>query len=895
MKIILIRISTAFFLFASFTCEAQTGNSSIYKSDAYSITLNEVLQGQFKAKAISATELSSNYQSPANSFKSPVLTFKFSINGKDNEMVSGKDHQLNIIAQNGVFTSPLLKFGQLYTDKTPVPDNTYLKQGTKLTLNLDMRDVLQSFTTKGYYTTFNGSKLYKEDFKSVYVAGSVSPLIWDFDNLVNNPASKMTDSDGDGIYTLTLELNKQEEQKSTASSWKLSKDISAFPQYKSSYPLVDALYNLALEEMENAVEPDSTFRTGKEWAGVWTRDISYSIILSMATLQPKVAEYSLMRKVKNDRVIQDTGTGGSYPVSSDRMIWAVAAWEVYKTTGDKNWLRKAYNIIRNSVDDDLKVVFNEETGLVKGESSFLDWREQTYPKWMQSADIYESECLGTSAVHYQTNKVLAEMASLLNDKFSTDKYLKVANKIKEGINTYLWMPEKGYYGQFLYGRKYKTLSPRSEALGEALTVIFDIAGSEKAKQVVSNTPVNNFGIPCIYPQIPNIPPYHNNGVWPFVQSYWSLAAAKVGNDKALTQSISAIYRPAALFLTNKENFVASNGDFAGTQINSSNMLWSLSGNISMIYKVLFGMDFRANSLQFKPVVPKALAGVRSLTNFGYRNANLDILMEGYGNEIRSITLDGKPLKNAEVFASLKGKHVIKIMLSNNVLENSKVNHLADYTSPVTPSIIYASELLSWDHIENVVEYKLLRNGAEFARTPNTSYTVKDSGEYQVIAIDKQGVESFASEPVEVYSATSIQEIEVEDFAEKSNFPYKGYSGDGFAEINTNLNNSISINFKVPEDGTYALDFKYANGNGPTNTENKCAIRTLSVNKDVLGTLVFPQRGKDEWSNWGFSNSKYVKLAKGSHQLALTFENSNANMNGDINQAMLDYLRIIKIN
>jgi len=48
--------------------------------------------------------------------------------------------------------------------------------------------------------------------------------------------------------------------------------------------------------MIRAVEPDSTFRTGKEWSGVWTRDISYSIILSMAYLQPQVAKYSLLKK-----------------------------------------------------------------------------------------------------------------------------------------------------------------------------------------------------------------------------------------------------------------------------------------------------------------------------------------------------------------------------------------------------------------------------------------------------------------------------------------------------------------------------------------------------------------------------------------------------------------------
>ena len=40
----------------------------------------------------------------------------------------------------------------------------------------------------------------------------------------------------------------------------------------------------------------------------------------------------------------------------------------------------------------------------------------------------------------------------------------------------------------------------------------------------------------------------------------------------MIESLAAIYRPAALFLTNKENFVADNGDFAGTVIYSSNML-----------------------------------------------------------------------------------------------------------------------------------------------------------------------------------------------------------------------------------------------------------------------------------------------------------------------------------
>lgn len=62
-------------------------------------------------------------------------------------------------------------------------------------------------------------------------------------------------------------------------TWTLTQDISAYPQLLTPNKLHTAVYNLGLEEMLNAVEPDTTLRTGKEWAGVWTRDVSYSIIL----------------------------------------------------------------------------------------------------------------------------------------------------------------------------------------------------------------------------------------------------------------------------------------------------------------------------------------------------------------------------------------------------------------------------------------------------------------------------------------------------------------------------------------------------------------------------------------------------------------------------------------
>ena len=869
----------------------------IWRSKEFNIYRDSVVQHSFIARAVSSTELTSNYQSPANAFVSPKVSFKFSINGKDNEMPSGRDHHFNDLSSNGFAETPIIVFGKQYIDSSAVPDNAVLAANTKLRIRLDMRGVLSELKGKGYYTTFKGDKIYKEDLKAVYVAGNTAPLIWDFDNLVNHPLLQMKDDDGDGIYETTLTMNVAKEKPNTAPSWQLSKNISAFPQYQSDYPIADAIYNMSLEEMQKAIEPDSTFRTGKEWAGVWTRDISYSIILSMAYMQPKVAKNSLLKKVnKKGRIIQDTGSGGAWPVSTDRMVWAIAAFELYKVTGDKEWLKQAYQIVKNSVDDDLNNIYDFETGLVRGESSFLDWREQTYPKWMQPADIYISENLGTNAVHYQANMVLSQMAEILKDSDKAAMFKRIADNIKKGINKYLWQPSKGYYGQYLYGRIYSVLSPRSEALGEALTVLFDIADSAKQQQIISRVPVTPFGISCIYPQIPGIPPYHNNAVWPFVQTYWLWAAAKAGNEKSVMESISAIYRPAAMFLTNKENFVADNGDFQGTQINSSNMLWSLSGNISIILKLIFGISFTAEGILFKPFVPRAWQGERSLNHFAYRQAMLNIEMEGYGNQIAAFTIDGNRVTKAFIPDTLTGTHLIRIVLANNDFRNYGINEVENAWSPVTPLVSWSSDTLRWQRILGIKNYAVWRNGKFMMNTTAAYLPVKANGyaDYQVIAVDDSGFSSFASEPVVVMGSGVEQVYEIEKFAGRAAYAYKGFTGDGFVEASKEINTAINIPVVVKEAGLYAIDLRYSNGNGPVNTENKCAIRTLELNGKFAGTLVMPQRGKEEWSNWGYSNSVKVKLAKGSNNLGIRLAGFNDNMNGEINQAMLDNLRVIRL-
>ena len=876
---------------------AQNTNIPLYHSTAYSVFNNRVVQGKYTATAISPTEIQSDYQSQATAFKSPLITFKFSINGLDNEMLPGVNHEIVCISDKGSCETPVISFGTQFVDKQKIPANTYLKPNTPLKIRLDMRPVFAQFEKTGYYTNFNGTKIYKSDFKSVFIVGNTVPMVWNFDNLTYHSDLQLTDPDGDGIYEVVLNLNPLKEEATKLKTWKLSNDISAFAQYQSPNVLESAIYNMSVEEMTRAIEKDSTLRTGIDWPGVWTRDVSYSIILSMAYMQPKVSQNSLMRKVNaNGRIIQDTGTGGAWPASTDRMIWAVAAWEIYKVTGDRNWLEKVYPIVKNSIEDDIMTVHDSKTGLVKGESSFLDWREQTYPRWMQPVDIFESKNLGTNALHFQALTVAGNMAELMNEPLTGKKYDQLAKDLKSEINTRLWIPEKKYYGQYLYGRNYQILSTRSEALGEALCVVFDIADEKRQKEVVQNVPVVEYGIPCIYPQIGDIPPYHNNAVWPFVQTYWLWAGAKTGNEESVLHSIASIYRAAALFLTNKENFVADNGDYAGTQINSGNMLWSLSGNISIIHKVLFGIRFEENGLRFEPFVPAVMAGVRKLTNFSYRKAILDIELTGYGNRITSFILDGKEQKAYIIPPTLSGKHVLKIILANNNPEKQSVHLIKNEFTPLVPIVTFRNGKLAWSSMDGVARYNILKNGKQWNETTATSFAIptNESGEFQVEAIDKNNIHSFAGEPVEIYAESASQVYEIEKYIPGSNQPYHGFSGNGFVEISRTLNRTVSLDINIQTDGLYTFDWKYSNGNGPTNTENKCAIRTLFIDNTRYGAQLFPQRGIKEWSNWGFSNAVQVQLKSGLHHLKLEFMPENENMNIEVNQAMLDYLRVVKL-
>ena len=99
----------------------------------------------------------------------------------------------------------------------------------------------------------------------------------------------------------------------------------------------------------------------------------------------------------------------------------------------------------------------------------------------------------------------------------------------------------------------------------------------------------------------------------------------------------------------------------GTALNSDRQLWSVSSYISLVYRVLFGMNLTERGIAFNPVVPDMVNGWLSLSDFRYRDATIDIKVSGKGNRVKSLKVNGE--KQALPFvlpADSKGEYSIEI-------------------------------------------------------------------------------------------------------------------------------------------------------------------------------------------------------------------------------------------
>ncbi|MET0462070.1 MAG: hypothetical protein ABW007_02915 [Chitinophagaceae bacterium] len=690
-------------------------------------------------------------------------------------------------------------------------------------------------------------------------------------------------------------------------SWKLQKDISAFPTFTATAnPMLAALYQMAMEEMVLNLRPDSTFATGKLWPDTWTRDAVYSIYFSFSWINTKIALNTLRKQTLKDpaEALQDTGTGGSWPISTDRIVWAIAAWEYYLTTGDKNWLKEAYDGLRYTADKDIHVAFDNSIGLFKGEACSMDWRTHTYPNWFSNENIGESFSSGTNALHYFNYSFLEKAGNILNqDKATIEKWKHYKDRIKTALNTHCWNKEKGLYTAYLYPA-YMQYAPsdRVDIMSNGLCALLEVASTDQADQILERYPMYPYGGAVLYPSIPDDFAYHNKSVWAVWQTPLMFMAGKRQHQPVASHLMKSLIRQGAMFLTHKENMTYDTGFDENTALNSDRQLWSVAAYASLVYRMLFGMEYTEEGVGFHPTVPAELVnGPISLEHFRYRDCTLTVKITGTGQHIKTLTVNGKPASADYLLpATATGAYTIEIQMEegkNTAKKWTLVNPGPGKDwSPVEPVLQQNNQQVSWNSVEGESFY-IKGPGLNEKQTSPFSLDGKPAGYYSVYAVNKQGFQSDLSKPVLHTGFRQRIEAELAGTLQKN---ATGFSGTGYVEDLVAKPANQTFELDIPEDGNYAINLRGSNGRGPHDVY--CYIRSVELDGKNIGSFILESSGN--WNQWTYSNQlRLTGLQKGKHKVRILFnperkgyDNNMSYAKGDgyRNDAYLDCLEVVKL-
>lgn len=655
-------------------------------------------------------------------------------------------------------------------------------------------------------------------------------------------------------------------------NWTLSSDISGFPQFTAKgNTLVPALYNMALEESLLDIRPqDGTFMAGALWPDTWTRDVVYSIYFSYSWIMPEVSRKTLEKQtLKNpSEALQDTGSGGSYPISTDRVVWALAAWEYYLATGDRQWLKQTYEGLSNTARKDLHVAYDRNVHLFKGETCSMDWRTHTYPNWFTNANIGESFSSGTNALHYFLYRFLLSAGRITGaPEEDIALWSNTLDELRKGMNDAFWSQEEGLYTCWLYP-DYLDYRPsrRVGAMSNGLAALVGVADEGQIESIAANSPLYAYGGAVLYPSKPDGYAYHNKGIWPVWHTPLMYAAKKCGNVEVVEHLVNSAVRAGALFLTHKENMTYDTGYDCNTALNSDRQLWSVASYLSIVYRILFGMEMSETGMTFKPMVPSWMGDEMSLKGFRYRNAVLDITVKGIGSVIESIKVNGRLRKPSYVLpADSKGRFRIEVTMKETAERGSKNVVPAgpdNCWSPVEPVIRLENNHVMWA-LESGRTYRLYGKDVMLDNVHSPlDISSLPAGFYSICAVDADGMESDLSNPVLKSDHVVRYHVGVEDYGQS--------------------HQDFSIDINVPDDGDYVLWFTGENGRGPHSTF--CTIRSLFLDGKDVATIILEAYG--DWNEETLSNHVVLRnLGKGTHKVSVRFnpENSGYDNNMSFNR------------
>jgi hypothetical protein len=692
---------------------------------------------------------------------------------------------------------------------------------------------------------------------------------------------------------------------------------AALPRVRSGNLAFDALFALAAHEMRldsvkeirdgnyngNQAIPCDCFETGEKWHYVWTRDLSYAADLGLALLDPQRVRNSLLFKLSGWRdgvakapqvagsgeglqIVQDTGSGGSWPVSTDRITWAFAAEEVLNTlplSERRAFAVTALEALSNTIDNDRIAAFDRASGLYTGEESFLDWRDQTYAAWIPEdlASMASSKALSTNVGHYKALTLASRLAREGGDTARAARYEGWARELKRAINARLWLEDAGMYSSLTAAHFDGAPMHKFDWLGQSLAIVTGIADAGRASRILASYPHGPMGAPVIWPQQQGMPVYHNRAMWPFVTAYGLRAAALGRNVAVADAAYDSLMRGAALNLSNMENLEWLSGQpllldeahpkLIGPVINSKRQLWSVGAYLGMVVRNVFGVSATSEGIELHPFVTGKLRGgvfastdSVSLDNLRLQGRVLNMTLRlpaGAGAAdgvyaVERILLNGKPAASTIKWTALAADNRIEIVLGKLEQGEQAIRRVNADPYVETPAVFGPHEpaiaglkrnaqgraLLDIEGRDSGAVYKVYRDGKLVAsNVPGGSWTDRKASAtacYAVEAVfDGSGNHSHHSRPrcldagLEIPATDPRVSAGVPVAAPNARFDEPHLADWGKPQDRFSVSG-----IKAPAAGDYALQVRYHNGANQVNLGISGGVKWLAL-KDASGAIV----------------------------------------------------------
>ena len=458
---------------------------------------------------------------------------------------------------------------------------------------------------------------------------------------------------------------------------------------------------LVVSPKHGCMEKDDYVLTAGLDYGVWVRDAAINEWNGSGLLFPMSSRNSLLFSLTEHegRLMIGMNSGQGW----DTHIWTIGAWRHYLVTGDKTFLKIAFEASLNTLEFKEQTEFDPQRNLFRGGAVFMDgisgypdvyshcggfaaladWPRHNPQLVAKSGFGAPMHALSTNCVYVEAYRLLALMAAELGRPIDP-RWGVMSRAVKDAINAQFWRADAGLYRYLVdpLGN-----CDHQEGIGNSLAILLGIADERQCDSVFRNQYVTPSGIAALWPTferytrydgqvfpIQHGPDYrpdaptereyasggkhygaHSGTVWPMVQGFWADAAAACGKIELFEAEMRHLAAKACRDSQFAERYHPLTGEiYGGLQEgwwaypvhemlewrSCSRQSWSATAYLRSILHGLIGMRFGLDGITFCPKLPSSLQGL-SLGPLRYRDMMLSIRIAGSGQRVGRFTVSGQ--------------------------------------------------------------------------------------------------------------------------------------------------------------------------------------------------------------------------------------------------------------